>query len=82
MPHHPRRRFIRLLLPALLLCIPAWAGPLTAADEKKTKDSKKKSTEELRVDERVVITATRSETPLRRVASTVTVITAEEIRRR
>ncbi len=82
MPHPPRLRFIPFVLLALLLCFSAGIGPLTAADDEAAKDSKKKSDDAVRVDERVVVTATRSETPLRRVASTVTVITAEEIRRR
>ncbi len=82
MPHPPRRRFTRFLLLALLFCFSAGIDPLIAADDKNKNDSEKKSDDEVRIDERVVVTATRTEMPLRRVASTVTVITAEEIRRR
>ena len=82
MPYPPRRRFTRTLLLALLFCFSAGVAPLTAADDKNANDAEKKTNDEVGINERVVVTATRTETPLRRVASTVTVITAEEIQRR
>lgn len=78
----PRRRFTQTLPLLLVFCFSSASGLLAAADDKSANDPENIDDDRVSIAERIVVTATRTETPLRRVASTVTVITAEEIRRR